>query len=73
MFRRRGSQCRNRFDEALAVPERDAALLQLRVGQVGQDLRVDRVLAEQGEVLAKPKASQPVVDIHGRAPHGLTG
>jgi hypothetical protein len=31
------------------------------------------VLAEKGEVLAKPEALQPVAHIHGHASHGLVG
>jgi hypothetical protein len=71
LFRWNGSQFRDGFDDAFAMPEWDAELLQVRVGQVGQDVRVDRVLAEKGEVLAKPQTLQPVAHIHGRASHGL--
>ena len=73
LFRRYGSHFRDRFDEALAVPEWNAELLQISIGQIGQDFRVNCMLAEKGEVLAKPKVPQPVADIHGRAPHGLMG
>jgi hypothetical protein len=54
LFRRCDSQFRDCFDEALAVPERDAELLQISIGQIGQDFRVNCMLAEKGEVLAKP-------------------
>jgi hypothetical protein len=54
------------------VPEWNTELLQISLGQIEQDFRINCMLAEKGEVLAKPKAPRPVADIHGRAPHGLT-
>jgi hypothetical protein len=62
---------RDRFDEALAVPERNAELLQIGFGQLRQDFRVDLMLAEDRFVLAKADSFQPLADVHGRAPHGL--
>jgi hypothetical protein len=67
------TQSRDRFDEALAVPERNAELLEIGFGQLRQDFRVDLVLAEGRFVLAEADPLQPLADVHGRAPHGLVG
>jgi hypothetical protein len=66
----RRRQIRDRFEEALAVPERNAELLEIGFGELRQDFGVDRVLAEKGEVLAKPEAPQPVAHIHRLSPEG---
>jgi hypothetical protein len=52
------------------VPERNAELLEIGFGQLRQDFRVDLVLAEKGEVLAKPQALEPVAYVHRRDPDG---
>ena len=65
-----GPESGDRLEETLAVPERDAELLEIRVGQISQDFSIDRVLAEKGEVLAKPERTQPSTDVHDWYPTG---
>jgi hypothetical protein len=63
-----GVQLRDRFDEALAVPEGNAKLLEIGFGHLRQDFRVDLVLAEGRFVLAEANPLEPLADVHGR-PH----
>jgi hypothetical protein len=53
------------------VPQRYAKLLKVDLGQLGQNISVDFVLAERRFVLTKAKASQSTPDIHGRSPQGF--
>ena len=48
------------------MPERHADLLEVGLGQVGQDVRVDLMLAEQGFVLSEAEGLQPLGDVHVR-------
>ena len=48
------------------MPEWHAKLLEIGVGQLGQDLRVDFVVAEGDFVLAETDAPQPVAHVHDR-------
>src|SRR5271168_4607604 len=48
------------------MPERHAKLLEIGVGQLGEDLRVDFAFAEGGFVLAETEAPQPVAHVHDR-------
>jgi hypothetical protein len=48
------------------VPQKDAELFEISVGQIRQDLRVDFVFAERGFVLAETEVPQPSPDVHGR-------
>jgi hypothetical protein len=50
------------------VPERNANFFQVAVGQLGQDISVDRAVAEGRLILAKPQASEPIPNIHHRIP-----
>jgi hypothetical protein len=50
------------------VPERDAELLKVDVGQLGQDIAVDFTRAKERLVLAQTELSQPTPDIHRRTP-----
>jgi hypothetical protein len=68
--RRRGSEVPDRFEQAFAVTERDAELLEVALGQLRQHLGVDFALAERGLILTQAKASQPTSEIHHRV---LTG
>ena len=54
------------------MPERHADLLEVGFGQVGQDVRVDLVLAEQGFVLSEADRVQPLADVHRRSRTGST-
>ena len=47
------------------MAEQDPELFQVSVGQLGQDLGVDRVLAERLLVALQPQIPQPSRDIHG--------
>jgi hypothetical protein len=59
----------DRPDQLLSRAERDADLFEVGFGQVGQDVRVDLMLAEQGFILSEPDAVQPLGDVHRRSPH----
>ena len=54
----------DRPHQPLAMPERHADLLEVGLGQVGQDVRVDLMLAEQRFVLSEADAVQPLGDVH---------
>jgi hypothetical protein len=55
----------DRRQQSLAVPERgDAELLQVRVGQSGENRKVDVVLGERSRVLPKSQGLQPSANIH---------
>jgi hypothetical protein len=58
------AQRRNRSQEPFAVPHRDAELFEVGLGQLGQDLVVDLVLAEHRLVLFEAQCPQPGGDIH---------
>jgi hypothetical protein len=71
--RRRGglhgsSQRRNGSDQPFPVPHRQAKFFEVGLGQLGQDLMVDLVLAEYRRVLFEAKRPQPLDDIHRRLP-----
>ena len=51
------TQTGDRLEQALAVPESDAELLEVGVGQLRQHVRVDLVVAEMRLVLAESEAS----------------
>jgi hypothetical protein len=53
--------------EPLAMPERHANLLEIRLDQVGQDVSVDLMLAEQRFVLSEVDRVQPLGDVHRRS------
>jgi hypothetical protein len=46
------------------VSERDAELLEIGFGQIGQDIGLDGIDPECRLVLAESEASQPIGDIH---------
>jgi hypothetical protein len=58
------------FEQAFAMTEGDAELLEVGLGQLRQYLGVDFALAESGLILTKAKASQPTSEVHHRI---LTG
>ena len=67
---RRGACLAQRGDRAhepLAMPERHADLLEVGLGQVRQDLRVDLMLPEQRFVLSEADRVQPLGDVHRTA------
>ena len=51
------------LEQLLAVPERYVKTRQVFFGQVGQNIAVDRLIGEQGPVLAKPKFFKPCADV----------
>jgi len=53
------AQSRDGFDQALARPERNAQLLQVRLAQPGQILQFDLLLGKQPSELPQPNAIQP--------------
>ena len=65
--RRTRLQRRDRLDQALAGPERDAEPLEIGFGQVGQDVPIDIVFAKPGFVLAEANAMKPLADRHDPA------
>lgn len=46
------------------MPQGDAKLPKIAVGQIGEDLVVDFALAKRGLVLAKSETSQPIPHVH---------
>ena len=60
----------NRFQESLAVTERNVEILEILLGQVGQDIEVQLVRGEKGRILPETKLLQPLIDSAGqnRAP-----
>ena len=54
------------------MPERHADLFEVGFDQVGQDVRVDLMLAEQGFVLSEVDRVQPLGDVHRRSRTGST-
>jgi len=50
------------------MAERDAQLLQIGLGHIGQDFEIDGVLAKDGRVLPEPDLIEPspypVIDAH---------
>jgi hypothetical protein len=63
-----GAQRPNGSDQPFAVPHRHPKLFEVGVGQLGQDLMVDVVLAEYRCVLFEAELPQPLGDIHRRLP-----
>jgi hypothetical protein len=56
----------------LAMPERHTELLEIDLGQLGQDVGVDFIRAKERLVLFETEISEPTADIHGRAPRTRT-
>ena len=48
---------RDRLDQSFSVPEEDAKLFEIAVGEFGQGFRVHRVVPECGLVLLESEAS----------------
>jgi hypothetical protein len=63
-----GGQTDDGSEETLAVPKRHAKLLEIGLGQLRQDIRVDFTRTKEGLVLSEAETSQPTPDIHSRAP-----
>ena len=51
------AQTSDRLEQALAIAQIDAELLEVAIGQIRQDVGVDRVVAKRGLVLAESEAS----------------
>jgi hypothetical protein len=62
----------DRFEQPFTVPQRNAHLLKIGFGQLGEDIDVNFILAERSLILTKPVVSEPSPDIDGRvrACHG---
>jgi hypothetical protein len=63
-----GGQTRDGSQQSLAMAERHAELLEIELGQLGQDIGVDFTRAKERLVLSEAEASEPTPDIHSRAP-----
>ena len=65
-----GGQRRGRREQLAPMLQRsDADYLQFRVGQRCRDSEMmDVVVGERLGVLPEPETSQPIPDVHGRAP-----
>jgi hypothetical protein len=57
----------DRPQEPFAVSKRHADLFEVGFDQIGQDARVDLMLAEQGFVLSEVDRVQPLGDVHRRS------
>ena len=64
---RAGGETGDRPQQPLAMPERHADLFEVGFDQVGQDVRVDLILAEQRFVLSEADRVQPLGDVHRRS------
>ena len=64
----RRSQLHYCFEEALAMTEQHTELLEVGIGQLRQDFRVDGVVAKRLLVLLKPETSQPGGNVHASSP-----
>ena len=51
----------NRFQQFLAVAERNIEILEILLGQVGQDIEVQFVCGEKGPVFCQPDLRQPLI------------
>jgi hypothetical protein len=56
-------QCRDR-PQTLAMAQKHTKLLEIGIGQIGQDLCVDRVVAKRRSVLRQIQLLQPSNDVH---------
>ena len=65
-----GPESGDRLEETLAVPQRHAKLIEVALGQIGQDLSIDFALAKRGLILTETEAAQPSPNIHGLYPTG---
>ena len=52
------------------MAEHDPELFQIRLGQLRQNLKIDRVVAKRRFILRKAETAQPLRDVHG-VPGGL--
>jgi hypothetical protein len=62
------AQRSDRFEELLAVAERDAEFFQIGFGQVRQDISVNIIVAERLFVPRQSQIPEPRRDIHGDSP-----
>ena len=69
----RRPQLHYRFEESLAMTEQHTELLEVGIGQLGQDFRVDRVVAKCLLVLLEPETSQPSGNVHTSSPEAEFG
>jgi hypothetical protein len=53
------------------MAKKDPEFFQVSVGQRGQDLGVDRVIAERLLVALQPEIVQPSRDVHDILPHAM--
>jgi hypothetical protein len=61
-----GAQTSDRFEQALAIPQIDTQLSQISVGQIRQNVGIDRVVAKRDLVPTKTEAPKPNPDVHRR-------
>ena len=71
--RRRSHEARDRPQQSFTIAERHPKLFEVAVGEIGEHVHVDCVVAKGGLVLTEAESAKPNADIHGRAPHGLVG
>ena len=55
------------------MPERDAELLEVDLGQLRQDIGVDFTRTKKRLVLSQAETFEPTPDIHGRTPRAPNG
>ena len=70
LHRRVGGERGDRAQHPLAVAEQHAELFEVDLGQLGQNLRVDRVFAKDRFILRQVETAQPRRNVHG-LPGGL--
>ena len=57
----------NCLDDALSIAQRNPELLEIALGQIRENVAVDRILAEKRFIALQSQLSQPGVDCHARA------
>ena len=67
--RRRPCEARDRLEQSFAVAERQSELREIALSEIGEHVRVDRVVAKGGLVAAEAETAKPPADVHGRASH----
>jgi hypothetical protein len=63
----------DRFEQPLAVAERDAEPLQVGFGQIDEDVGVNIALAERCLVPRQSQVLEPRRDVHGDPPRAAIG
>jgi len=70
---RESHEASDRLQQPFAVAERQSELFEIAIGEIGEHVHVDRIVAKGGLVAAEAETAKPPADVHGRASHGSVG